>query len=178
MNDKYGFNSNGSNDNFKDNPEIRTNQNIEALNRLFDEADYGDDTLTDFSLSNQEKHDSALSLDEVKNNFTNSLDKSSDSKVDLVKEDPLEKTMEIKNVDLSELKELQAKLHEIYDEPKEEEKLSGGGANKGKSLVKATKQGIAFSNGSLTRTFLDCTILCFITASMGYGMFMYILMHI
>lgn len=157
MNDKYGFNSNGSNDNFKDNPEIRTNQNIEALNRLFDEADYGDDTLTDFSLSNQEKHDSALSLD---------------------KEDPLEKTMEIKNVDLSELKELQAKLHEIYDEPKEEEKLSGGGANKGKSLVKATKQGIAFSNGSLTRTFLDCTILCFITASMGYGMFMYILMHI
>ena len=157
MNDKYGFNSNGSNDNFKDNPEIRTNQNIEALNRLFDEADYGDDTLTDFSLSNQEKHDSALSLD---------------------KEDPLEKTMEIKNVDLSELKELQAKLHEIYDEPKEEEKLSGGGADKGKSLVKATKQGIAFSNGSLTRTFLDCTILCFITASMGYGMFMYILMHI
>lgn len=167
MNDKYGFNSNGSNDNFKDNPEIRTNQNIEALNRLFDEADYGDDTLTDFSLSNQEKHDSALNLD-----------KSSESEVDLVKEDPLEKTMEIKNVDLSELKELQAKLHEIYDEPKEEEKLSGGGANKGKSLVKATKQGIAFSNGSLTRTFLDCTILCFITASMGYGMFMYILMHI
>ena len=50
--------------------------------------------------------------------------------------------------------------------------------SKGKALTKATKQGIAFSNGSLTRTFLDCAVLCFVTASMGFAFLMNIISHI
>ncbi len=174
MNDKdfnsIGFKSSYGNDYFNDNPEIRTNKNIETLDRLLSEANYGDDVSDSFSLDNQY---SDFDGDKLNSSFSSMTSSPAE-------EDPLERTMDISNVSLPEMKELQAKLHEIYDEPSDEEVNVQEGQNqsKGKSLVKATKQGIAFSNGNMTRTFLDCVVLCFITASMGYGMFMYILTHI
>ena len=183
MNDKYPYGIdkvNGSAPSYmhdylsKSNPEVKTNQNIEALNRLFDEANYGDDTLEEFSLDHQANsnfgfNSSSKSQD---SSFYNEPSKFFENDI----EDPLDKTMEINSVNLPEVKKLLAELHEIYDEPSDEEKVASEGQSqsKGRTLTKATKQGIAFSNGSMTRTFLDCVVLCFITASMGFGMFMYI----
>ena len=78
------------------------------------------------------------------------------------------------------LKELQEELHRLYDEPEPEviQDNPSQTQSKGKTLTKATKQGIAFSNGSLTRTFLDCAVLCFVTASMGFAFLMNIISHI
>ena len=96
-----------------------------------------------------------------------------------VDNDPLDQTREIDSVDLAELKALQAELHRIYDEPEQDvQDNSEQSQSKGKSLTKATKQGIAFSNGSLTRTFLDCVVLCFVTASMGFAFLMNIISQI
>lgn len=181
MNDKNLFNGDSSKTSynnflFDSKSEARTRKNLEAIESLFGEWDDEDKNNTgEFNLDSQ-----------VNSNFDFNdspaiQDSSFDSEPSLYtpSDDPLEKTMEIKDVNLQEMKELQAKLHELYDEPVEEKTASEGQSqNKGKSLVKATKQGIAFSNGSMTRTFLDCVVLCFITASMGYGMFMYIMTHI
>ena len=46
---------------------------------------------------------------------------------------------------------------------------NGASQVQGKALVKATKVGKAFSNGSMTQTFLDCVVLCFVTAAIGFG---------
>ena len=176
MNQKnpYSFNSTYGSDYLDDNQDVKTNQNIEALNKLLDEANYGDDTFEEFTLDSQ-ANNNTLNFDK-KNSFKDEPSDFSQSD-----DDPLEKTMEIKDVSLPEMKALQAQLHEIYEEKNEEatkDEATNSGQSKGRSLVKATKQGIAFSNGSMTRTFLDCAVLCFITASMGYGMFMYIMTHI
>ena len=187
MNDKYPYDIdsiNGSTPSYKHdylsetNPEVKTNQNIEALNRLFDEANYGDDTLEEFSLNNQAN--SNLSFNNPSKNQDSSFYDEPSKSFEDDDNDPLDKTMEINSVNLPEVKKLLAELHEIYDEPSEEEKVANEGQSqsKGRTLTKATKQGIAFSNGSMTRTFLDCVVLCFITASMGFGMFMYIFSQI
>ena len=94
--------------------------------------------------------------------------------------DPMDQTREIDSVDLAELKALQEELHKSYDEsePEPVQDNPSQTQSKGKTLTKATKQGIAFSNGSLTRTFLDCAVLCFVTASMGFAFLMNIISHI
>ncbi len=176
MNDKFPYDINKMQSSYKhdylteSNPEIKTNQNIEALNRLFDEANYKDDTLEEFSLDHQANFNFNSSSKNHDSSFYNEPKTFSEDDED----DPLSKTMEINSVNLPEVKKLLEELHEIYDEPNEEEKTAGESQHKGKTLTKATKQGIAFSNGNMTRTFLDCVVLCFITASMGFGMFMYI----
>lgn len=183
MNDKSQFNSDGSKTSYNNylndfESEARTRKNLEAIESLFGEWDDEDKNNSgEFSLDNQatssfDFNDSSAIQDSSSN--------SEPSKYLIGDEDPLEKTMEIKDVNLQEMKELQAKLHALYDEPVEDEKTASEGQSqsKGKSLVKATKQGIAFSNGSMTRTFLDCVVLCFITASVGCGMLMYIMTHI
>ena len=169
MNEKYPFEDNS----LDYNTEVKTNRNIEAINNLLSEWDDDKNDTQTFSLDDQANFTSSLDFDDSQNPFDN-------SKQDVRSlEDPLEKTMEINNVDIEEVKNLLNELHELYDEPKEEnDENTVQSQGKGKSLVKATKQGIAFSNGSLTRTFLDCTILCFVTASMGFGMLMYIFTHI
>ena len=155
------------------NAELRTKKNIEAIESLFGEWDDDDKNNTaEFNLNEQASITSNLDFGESKSSFNEPSDS-------LNLDDPLEKTMEIDNVDIEEVKNLLNELHELYDEPKEEiSENTAQNQSKGKSLVKATKQGIAFSNGSMTRTFLDCTILCFITASMGFGMLMYIFSQI
>jgi hypothetical protein len=47
-----------------------------------------------------------------------------------------------------------------------------------KSLSLPGFKNMEFSNGNLTKTFLDCVVLCGITAAMGAGMLMFIINHI
>lgn len=137
------------NNNYKAQEEA-TNAKVDAIENLFKEQDKADQ---DFS---------AISLE------TNRFD------------DPLEQTKEINEIDLENLKKLSEHLHAIYDETEDEnEEVKETNSNeKGKALVKTTKQGIAFSNQSLTKTFLDCAILCFVTATIGGSWFLYILNHL
>ena len=175
MNEKYPFENNS----LDYNPEIKTNQNIEAINSLLSEWDDDKSETQAFSLDDQANFTSSLDFTDSNSSDLNDGALENISKNVQSIDDPLEKTMEIKSVDIEEVKNLLNELHELYDEPNEEiSENTAQGQNKGKALVKATKQGIAFSNGSMTRTFLDCTILCFVTASMGFGMLMYIFSHI
>lgn len=130
--------------------EEATNAKVDAIENLFKEQDKADQ---DFS---------AISLE------TNRFD------------DSLEQTKEINEIDLENLKKLSEHLHAIYDETEDEnEEIKETNSNeKGKALVKTTKQGIAFSNQNLTKTFLDCAILCFVTATIGGSWFLYILNHL
>ena len=97
-------------------------------------------------------------------------------------DDPLDQTSEISGVNLEELKAIQAELKKAIEEDSFTDtnplENAGDSQSKGKSLVKATKQGRAFSNGSMTKTFLDCTILGFVTAAMGFGWLINIINHI
>ena len=188
MNEKnpydFGYNAYSGNYLSSDKQDARTSQNLEAIERLFDELDVEDkNTSESFSLDNQGfdnyelNYESKVDSNPISYQDTSSYDKPSyDMKVD---NDPLNQTREIDSVDLAELKALQAELHRIYDEPEQNvQDNSEQSQSKGKSLTKATKQGIAFSNGSLTRTFLDCVVLCFVTASMGFAFLMNIISQI
>ena len=167
MNDKmYNF---GHDDHMSDvNPEVKTSQNLEAIERLFEEWDDDRTTSDDMGYVTSDS-----SVSEPYSNNSNQTNYSAKGN------DELDKTREIDSVDLAELKAIQAELHRIYDEDtKPDLESNSPSQSKGKSLTKATKQGIAFSNGSLTRTFLDCVILCFVTASMGFVFLMNIINHI
>lgn len=174
--------------------EIKTSQNLETIERLFDEWDDEDKSTSEaFSLDSQSFDNGSLNYEpkaEETINYDNPTPSYQSSSsytepsygVKYDTTDPLEQTKEISSVDLEQLKALQAELHKIYDEPVPEtpqlEDTTGQPQSKGKTLTKATKQGIAFSNGSLTKTFLDCAVLCFVTASMGFAFIMNIINHI
>ena len=139
------------------NPEAKTNEKIDTLKQLFDEA--------------PSKSDDYFSL-----NDESTLTHITDT------DDPLDQTSEISGVNLEELKAIQAELKKAIEEESFTDTNSlenaGDSQSKGRSLVKATKQGRAFSNGSMTKTFLDCTILGFVTAAMGFGWLINIINHI
>ena len=203
------------------NQEVKTSQNLEAIEKLFEEWDDDDKNFSDsFSLNNQAFDDKDFTsqsesqstptpysnssfyeelLHDKKNVTSNGLynednniskienyddlisDKNLDNSTrDTASSDLMDQTREIDSVDLAELKAIQEELHRLYDESNEENILENEGVSqsKGKTLTKATKQGIAFSNGSLTKTFLDCAVLCFVTASMGFAFLMNIISHI
>ena len=182
MNERYPYDFEKYNsDNPSQNQEIKTSQNLETIEKLFGEWDDEDkNTSESFSLNNQSFDNGALSYEpKVENDYNPSYQKSSpDASNDSL--DALDQTMDISGVDLEELKARVAELHELYDDAPSDklEENPSQSQSKGKSLVKATKQGIAFSNGSLTRTFLDCAVLCFVTASMGFVFLMNIINHI
>lgn len=182
MNERYPYDFKKYNgDNPSQNPEIKTSQNLETIEKLFGEWDNEDKyTSKPFSLNNQSLDDDALSYgSKVENGYNPSYQKSSpDASNDSL--DALDQTMDISGVNLEELKARVAELHELYDDAPSDNlgENPSQTQSKGKSLVKATKQGIAFSNGSLTRTFLDCAVLCFVTASMGFVFLMNIINHI
>ena len=188
MNDKYPYDYNPYKGDYltHENQELKTSQNLETIEKLFEEWDDEDkSTSDDFSLDSQSFDNSSLNYEPKYENTnsnkstssnSSSYDEPSNSKYDL---DPMEQTREIDSVDLAELKALQAELHKLYDE--QQPQLDEGASqsqSKGKTLTKATKQGIAFSNGSLTKTFLDCVVLCFVTASMGFAFILNIINHI
>lgn len=172
----------------QDNQEIKTSQNLETIERLFDEWDEEDKTSTDsFTLDGQSasyseeiipNFDSSFYETPAENNITHNVSQTP-SHWD---PDPLGMTQEIDNVSLDKLKEIQAELHKLAEDQQEPEETLDSNQNmsKGKTLVKATKEGRAFaiSNGSLTKTFLDCVVLCFVTAAMGLGFLLNILYHI
>lgn len=139
------------------NPEATTNKKIDTLNQLFNEA--------------PSRSDDSFSLND-ESTLTHITDTN----------DPLGQTSEISGVNLEELKAIQAELKKAIEEESFTDTSSlenaGDSQSKGRSLVKATKQGSAFSNGSMTKTFLDCTILGFVTAAMGFGWFINIINHI
>lgn len=189
MNEKnpydFGYNTYSGDYLSGDKQDARTSQNLEAIERLFDELDDEDkNTSENFSLDNQGFDNYELNYEPkvdskpVSYQDTSSYDQPSyDVKLD---NDPMDQTREIDSVDLAELKALQAELHSLYDNPEPEavQENTGQSQSKGKTLTKATKQGIAFSNGSLTKTFLDCAVLCFVTASMGFAFLMNIISQI
>lgn len=212
------------------NQEVKTSQNLEAIEKLFEEWDDDKRVSDSFSLNNQSFDDTTLThltesqsstptpysnssfyeellhdrktatssdylndlatdessvVDEKYDRFndlsTDKLDTLTNdySSDDTDYNDFMGQTREIDSVDLAELKAIQEELHRLYDEPNEESlENEGASQSKGKTLTKATKQGIAFSNGSLTKTFLDCAVLCFVTASMGFAFLMNIISHI
>lgn len=141
------------------NQEAKTNEKIDTLKQLFDEAPSESDNY--FSLDNE-------------NTLTHFADTT---------DDPLDQTSEISGVNLEELKAIQAELRKVIEEENTAMDTNslendGNSQSKGKALVKATKQGRAFSNGNMTKTFLDCTILGFVTAAMGFGWLVNIINHI
>ena len=163
------------------NQEIKTSQNLETIEKLFGEWDDEDKNASEsFSLNNQNFDNGVLSYEpKVENDYNPSYQESSpDASNDGL--DVLDQTMDINGANLEELKARLAELHELYDDAPSDNlgENPSQTQSKGKSLVKATKQGIAFSNGSLTRTFLDCAVLCFVTASMGFVFIMNIINHI
>lgn len=139
------------------NPEATTNKKIDTLIQLFDEAP-------------------SRSNDSFSLNDEDTLTHITDT------DDPLGQTSEISGVNLEELKAIQAELKKAIEEESFTDtnplENAGDSPSKGRSLVKATKQGRAFSNGSMIKTFLDCTILGFVTATMGFGWLINIINHI
>lgn len=191
MNDRYNFidkqASEYNGDYLEHNEqEIKTSQNLETIERLFDEWDDEDkNTPEAYSLNEQSFESNPLSYNTNESVTSTSSETSSfydtpshNMKYDAF--DPMDQTKEIDSVDLEALKTLRDELKKSYYDSESEpiQENSNQTQNKGKTLTKATKQGIAFSNGSLTRTFLDCVVLCFVTASMGFAFLMNIISHI
>ena len=191
MNDRYNFidkqASEYNGDYLEHNEqEIKTSQNLETIERLFDEWDDEDkNTPEAYSLNEQSFESNPLSYNTNESVTSTSSETSSfydtpsqNMKYDAF--DPMDQTKEIDSVDLEALKALRDELKKSYYDSESEpiQENSNQTQNKGKTLTKATKQGIAFSNGSLTRTFLDCVVLCFVTASMGFAFLMNIISHI
>ena len=191
MNDRYNFidkqASEYNGDYLEHNEqEIKTSQNLETIERLFDEWDDEDkNTPEAYSLNEQSFESNPLSYN-TNESVTSTSSKTSsfydtpsqNMKYDAF--DPMDQTKEIDSVDLEALKALRDELKKSYYDSESEpiQENSNQTQNKGKTLTKATKQGIAFSSGSLTRTFLDCVVLCFVTASMGFAFLMNIISHI
>lgn len=191
MNDRYNFidkqASEYNGDYLEHNEqELKTSQNLETIERLFDEWDDEDKNTSEaYSLNEQSFESNPLSYNTNESVTSTSSETSSfydtpsqNMKYDAF--DPMDQTKEIDSVDLEALKALRDELKKSYYDSESEpiQENFNQTQNKGKTLTKATKQGIAFSNGSLTRTFLDCVVLCFVTASMGFAFLMNIISHI
>ena len=167
MKDNYGFddllNRNSYSGDYLSNlnTDEKTKQRADTIQKLFDEWD---------------EQDEFTSKDTSNDLLTHSEDTTS-------YEDPLEQTKQIDNVSLEQLKAWRDEIQKAIEEEQSESALdselsqaqnenpldNGASQAQGKALVKATKVGKAFSNGSMTQTFLDCVVLCFVTAAIGFG---------
>lgn len=86
--------------------------------------------------------------------------------------DPLEDTMDIKKVELTELKELLARRYSEKEEDNHSEE-------KGK-VLKKTLTNVKMSEDveQIVNSFISCFILALVTASIGTGWLLYIINHI
>ena len=101
--------------------------------------------------------------------------------------DPLEQTGKISEVDLETLRNYSKMIHEVIDEPKEEVQSSSQ-AYGGKQKVLSTNRPNYSNNPDdipknndgkeILTAFVSCSILSFVTAGMGVGWLLYIIMHI
>ena len=159
------FNKNTSSESLQNK---RTEENIAALEDIFKGPSF-EDTINlnsyDYGFSSNQKNESSI--------------------------DPLEKTSEISNVDLETLRNYSKMLHDAIDEPKEEVQSSSQANSNGKVLVKTsnaspfrnnitedTPKQISKDASEILQAFISCSILSFVTAGMGIGWLLYIIIHI
>ena len=154
------FNGNISKESLEDQ---KTKENIATLDEIFKGPSF-EDTINLNSYSNDSY-----------NNYGLSSIQKNESPID-----PLEKTSEISNVDLETLRNYSKMLHDAIDEPKEEAQSSSQSNSNGKVLVKSTNPVKKYSDdiGEILQAFISCSILSFVTAGMGIGWLLYIIMHI
>ena len=151
----------------------KTEQNIAALEDIFK-----------YSVSDEKIFEDTSNLGNAGSYFSSSNDKSNVGLFDGIQKnespaDTLEKTGEIGNVDLETLKNYSKMLHEAVEEPKEEVQDSSQSYG-GKQKVLTTKP-VNKSNDDMSQiseAFISCSILSFVTAGMGVGWLLYIIMHI
>ena len=168
------FNKNTSKESLEDK---KTEQNIAALEDIFknsvSEKVFEDTTnlgsADSFFSSSSNMYDNKSSI-----GFSDVIQKSEPSI------DPLEKTGEIGNVDLETLRNYSKILHEQMDESKEEIQDSSQSNSNAKVLVRSNGRYKSSSNDGeeILQAFISCFILAFVTAGMGVGWLLYIIMHI
>lgn len=137
--------------------EEETKNKIDALGDLFDELD-------DVQF---EKNDNINLFDYENKNDLNIHDTLDDTKA-------IDSFVPTENL-LNEYKDLIDEDNNLENLEEENPTLDKAETKKkGRVLTKK----IPFSNGSLTKTFFDCSILCFTASAIGGGMLMYIINHI
>lgn len=150
-----------------------TADKIEVIENLFDEWDDIDKTSKEEITLDNNINSLAFNEEPILDNSINPLAFNEEPTLDT-----LDQTKEISSVDLEKLKELSAQMHELLDEPVEQVPDSSMNQTKGKTLTKATKIGRAMAENEIANAFVNCSILCFITAFIGSAWFMYIINHI
>ena len=168
----------------------RTEKNIAALEDIFknsvDDEKLFEDTRNLGSSDNYFSDSSNIYGDKKASiGFSDVIQKSEPSI------DPLEKTSEIGDVDLETLRNYSKMLHDAIDEPKEEVQSSSQANSNGKVLVKTSNTSpfknslpedkpkqISEDMNQILQAFISCSILSFVTAGMGVGWLLYIIMHI
>ena len=169
------FNKNTSSESLQNK---RTEENIAALEDIFKGPSFEDTiNLNSYNDYSSDSNTGNLDFSSVQKN---------ESSVD-----PLEKTSEINNVDLETLRNYSRMLHEATDEPKEEVQSSSQ-AYGGKQKVLSTNPVNKYSEinkysevnkysedvSQIASSFMGCFVLAFVTAGIGVGWILYILMHI
>ena len=138
----------------------QTNQNVEEIENLFNEQD-----------KNEQEYNNIIGL-----NYEDSASKFPSQSEEF---NPLEQTKDLSEIDLEKLKQLSNELHAIYDEkPSQEEKSEGASKGNAKVLTKATKEGKAMAKNEIADAFINYVILCFTTALIGGGWFLYLINHL
>lgn len=166
----------------------KTEKNIAALEDIFkNSVNFEEDTISLGSYN----YDSSRNNENDKSSFsfTDNIQKNEPSI------DPFNTTSEISKVDLEKalnndlgndlnaLKKLRGALSDydkdFQDSPKEE--TQGSSQSNGKVLVKSTNPIKKYSSDDVSeilQAFISCSILSFVTAGMGVGWLLYIIMHI
>lgn len=155
------------------------------IERLFDErAEKKQDERAEESLN---KLGSYLNTGTDNNSNT---DYNIDTKIDTKGEqdnDYLNNIAEDDGVKIEDLKKLIGQLKDLYEVPTEENGLSetqGQSTSNGKVLTKSLKgfknaeQSTDSTAKEIASSFINCFILCMVTALMGTGWFIYIINHI
>ena len=178
------FNKNTSKESLEDK---KTEQNIAALEDIFknsvSEKVFEDTTnlgsADSFFSSSSNMYDNKSNI-----GFSDVIQKSEPSI------DPLEKTGEIGDVDLETLRNYSKMLHEQIDNSSENilnqedsvDNSQNSSQEKGKQKVLSTKPVSKYSSSEdvsqILSAFISCSILSFVTAGMGVGWLLYIIMHI
>lgn len=175
----------------------RTEKNIAALEDIFKNSVDDESLFEDTS--------NLVSADNYFSNSTNGYDnKSGIGLHDIIQKsepsmDPFNTTSEISKVDLNkalnndlgnnidDLKKLRGILSdydnensEVQNTPIQGEQSSSQANSNGKVLVKSTNPVKKFSSDTseILQAFISCSILSFVTAGMGVGWLLYIIMHI
>lgn len=94
--------------------------------------------------------------------------------------DPLDKTQEIDNVELEELRRLKDELRKLDDSADEKSQETNSSQSKGKQKVLTANPKIKYSEdiNQIVTSFISCFALAFVTASIGAGWLLYLVNHL